>query len=585
MHTATVSLLTALHALSHRIALTSGETAVVEAIGGSLTPDLWKQTLGLLREAQGRDGPLDLDLGYTEFIFSWLGVADESAFVERFGIGVREAFAADASRLYRVARAVDNPRALVLEAVRCQIAVTWCDRVNFLLEGLPETAPAAFEALEAALVHCPPDEAWHARLYEALAKAAAAAGDHYREVNAIARLSVLRGHAGPMDELARIGAARLLSILWCRAHGGYELSVERRLDPQVPADPALWRAVRDAIDTGRLDQIPIPVEVFVAWTSLSALASQVGTGVGEVGEPCGAVGPTDLLGLLSEAAPDLGTIASAVEAVWSGTDAGPVDPVAGRYLAAVVIARRRAIEDDWQPLPGQPGCPCPWLEIYQQGPRPDTTVERVALMELLHPVLVRSASFDLVAAVLVVLDRAALACAQGEWEAQQIALRHVVPLTDQLSPTSAWYGYGRVLWALHVWRCGDVDGALAGLGCVNTAASADALAVIGAKSDAGFAAARWDEQWQSEPSPETGSCASWAHHHAGHVVRARELASEMTCRWPEDGGAWAALAGVLYAQARYRDAKLAVCTALERGYDPDLGRQLLARVARGLCQE
>ena len=584
MHNATVSVLTALHALSHRLAVTSGETAEIDAIEGSLTPELWQQTLGLLREAQGRDGPLDLDLGFSPLIYSWLGVADESAFVERFGIGVREALAADAARLYRVARAVDSPRALVLEAVRCQIAVTWCDRANLLLERLPETAPAAVEALEAALVHCPPDEAWHARLYDALAKAAAVAGDHYREVQAIARLSVLRGDNGPMDELARIGAARLLSILWCRSHGGYELGVERGLDPHVRADPALWRGVRDAIDAGCLDQIPIPVEVFVAWTSLSALVGRVGTAVGEVSEPCGAVGPTDLLGLLAEAAPDLGAIASAVEAVWSGTDAGPVDPVAGRYLAAAVIARRRAIEDDWQPLPGQPGCPCPWLEIYQ-GPRPDTTVERVALMELLHPVLVRSASYDLVAAVLVVLDRAALASARGEWEAQQIALRHAVSLTDQLSPTCAWFGYGRVLWALHVWRCGDADRALAGLRCVNTAASGDAIAVIGSKSDAGFAAARWDEQWQSEPSLETGSCAAWVHHHAGHVVRARELASEMTCRWPEDGGAWAALAGVLYAQARYRDAKLAVCTALKQGYDPAEGRRLLGRVEQALCVE
>ena len=199
-----------------------------------------------------------------------------------------------------------------------------------------------------------------------------------------------------------------------------------------------------------------------------------------------------------------------------------------------------------------------------------------------HPVLVRSASYDLVAAVLVVLDRAALAGARGKWEAQQIALRHVVSLTDQLSPTSAWSGYGRVLWVLHVWRCGDADRALAALRCVDTAASDDATAVIGSKSDAGFAAARWDDQWQSEPSLETGSCAAWVHHHAGHVVRARELASEMTCRLPEDGGAWAALAGVLYAQARYRDAKVAVCTALKRGYDPDEGQQLLNQVQQAL---
>ena len=582
MHAATVSVLTAFHALNHRIALTPEDVSAIDAAGSSLTPELWGQTLGLLREAEGRSGPVAFDLGYTELILSWLGIADEAAFVHEFGIGIGEALAADAAQLVRTARAVDCPQVLVREAVRCQITVTWCARANLLMDRLPETAAAAVEALEVALVHCPPDNTWHARLYEALASVAAVLGDRNREVNARARAAALRGNNGSDGELVRIAAARVLSILWCRSHGAFELGFERGLDPHIPADRAVWRRVRWAIEAGRLDQIPLPTEGFVAWSSRSVRPGQLGASCEVVSDLEVTVEPSDLLGVLEEAAPDLPALASAVRTVWSGEDGGPLDTLSGRHVAAVVIARRQAIEADWRPLPERPRCL--FLEVWN-GPYRDHSVERLALVELLHPVLALAARYDVAAGLVVALDQAASAFARDDAQALQVALGHVLSLSDQVASTSPWYGYGRVVCALYAWRCGDVDRALDALRPIGTQASTEAIEVIRATDDARRVAEDLEERWRSDPCLETGSRAADAHHEAGHLVRARTIACEVASRWPEDGAAWAALAGVLCRQARFRDAQAAARTSMERGLGPDLVRELLARVERGLCEQ
>ena len=84
----------------------------------------------------------------------------------------------------------------------------------------------------------------------------------------------------------------------------------------------------------------------------------------------------------------------------------------------------------------------------------------MTLLELLHPVLARSVTYDLAAGTVVSLDQAASASARADPEAQQIALRHPVSLTDRVPSSSPWYRYGRVWSALYAWRCGDVDRAL-----------------------------------------------------------------------------------------------------------------------------
>ena len=206
--------------------------------------------------------------------------------------------------------------------------------------------------------------------------------------------------------------------------------------------------------------------------------------------------------------------ASVVESVWSGARCRPVDAVLGRHLAAVVLARRQAIEDDWQPVPRHPRCP--WLEI-DQGPYRAVTAERVALAESLAHVLAASATFDIAAGAQVAMDQVAGASARGDWAACEVALRHAVCLTAEVPSTSPWFGYGRVWCAVYAWRCGDAERELEALGRIPTRASADAIEAIRAKADARRVADGLDERWWFESSLDAGSRAAWAHHDAGHV--------------------------------------------------------------------
>lgn len=576
MQNATVTIITALHALAHRIALTEGESVAMEAYGGPLNPALWEQTLSLFAAADAES-----DDDYTRYILVWLAMKDESAFVDRFGIGVREALSADAAQVHRIARAVDCPHIPVREALRCQITVAWCDRANYLLETLsgPENAAPAIQALEAALMHCPADQTWHSRLYEAIARAAAVTGDRHREANAKARLEIFQSEDRP-DAPIRMAAARLLSVLWCRAHGAYQLGPEQELDPHVPANPSLWRLVRTAIDCGGLDQIPMPADSCVVWTCRAALAAQIDAVRGRLCEPRVEGDPEGLRRLLDRARPYLGELAAMVESVWSGTPGSVVDPINGLAVARVAIVRRQTIQDDWEGLEGQ--ARCPWLELHQ-GPQREDTVARVALAELLHPVLARSAAYDVRAGALVALDQAASASAQADAEGFRVALGHAATLTDQLPPTSPWWGYGRVRCAVHLWQCGDPDQAIMALERIATPAAAEAMATVRSYADVRRVAQGLEARWRDEPTLEAGSLAMWTHHEAGHLFWAREIAAEMTSRWPDDGAVWAVLGALLAAQNRYRDAQFVARTALDRGCDPDEGQRLLERVESALC--
>ena len=416
-------------------------------------------------------------------------------------------------------------------------------------------------------------------------RASAVLGDEAREAHARARIEVLRGNHGQVDglsrhDLVRIAVARVLSILWCRAHGAYQLRSELTLDSHLVAGPDLWSSVLAAVEAGRPEHIPIPAQSFVAWSSIAALAVKEGLTMVAMRARQIVVAPSELLGLLIEAAPELPGLIQAVESVWIGSKVGPVDTLSGRYLAAAVIRRHCALRDDWEPVSGKP-C-CPWLEIYQ-GPYRDATEERVSLLELLHPVLARSATYDFAAGALVALDQAASSTAQGDWEAQQTALRHAACLTDLLPSTSRWYGMGRIWCAVYSWRCGDVEGALDALRRLDVPAARQITGWISARSDARRVAEGLEARWYAERSLAAGTRAAWAHHEAGHFVRARDLGAELTARWPADGEAWAVFSGVLCAQSRFRDAKALVRIAIARGYDPELGQRLLERVQNGLC--
>ena len=74
MESATVHVLTALYALAHRLALAPEDAAEVERHAGALSPELWRETKGLLREADHHGAGTSLDVGFTPLILRWLDV-------------------------------------------------------------------------------------------------------------------------------------------------------------------------------------------------------------------------------------------------------------------------------------------------------------------------------------------------------------------------------------------------------------------------------------------------------------------------------------------------------------------------------
>ena len=252
MDEATVHTLTAIFALTHQVAVTAEDVAAVEQAGTPLSPELWREMTALFRGDGGRSGGA-LNLGAPGPIYRWLAVADEAA----FQVAIIEAFARDGSELARLADAIEDVGAPAHDGVRFQITVAWCARAERLLAGGEATPGPAIEATEQAIAHCPPDDGWRRRLYEALAAASREAGDEARAAEARRRAEALEGSLVGPSIGAHAASARLLSILWCRAHDTLLLDAERGLDPDVAAAPELWRSVRAAIDEGRISDVPL----------------------------------------------------------------------------------------------------------------------------------------------------------------------------------------------------------------------------------------------------------------------------------------------------------------------------------------
>ena len=124
MQPATVHLLTAFHALTHRVSLTEDLKAGLERQGAALVPELWRVTVGLLHEAdRGAPGTL------------------AEAIANR-----------------------DGP-----EAVRDLVSHAWAARAVRLMDALPKTAGAVVEALDQALEGCPWPPLRRRALFEAMA--------------------------------------------------------------------------------------------------------------------------------------------------------------------------------------------------------------------------------------------------------------------------------------------------------------------------------------------------------------------------------------------------------------------------------
>ena len=231
-----MEILTALYSLNHGVAVTAAERKALSVAGQSLSPSLWRHTVGLLREADGRSG-LAVDLGFASQALQWLGYPDEQAFTARHGCTVAAALTRDGGRLWRLARILEGAAAPVLDGELCSVTVVWCDRADRLLDDVRANAPAAREAILEALRHCPPAEEWRERLSGAL--------ERVDRILASVRGASLRSGGdeavcppdgwAPLDTVVpHAAAAALLSILWSVSRDTLLLDAERGLDRPHP---------------------------------------------------------------------------------------------------------------------------------------------------------------------------------------------------------------------------------------------------------------------------------------------------------------------------------------------------------------
>ena len=577
--TGAVEVLTALYALHHGLSVTTAERQALSAAGQSLSPSLWRHTVGLLREADGLEG-LELDLGFTLAVLTWLGYPDEAAFRARHGCTVSAALARDGGRLWRLARILEGSGSPVLDGELCALTTVWCDRADRLLDNLKANAPAAREAILEALRHCPPAEDWQERLSGAL--------ERVDRILASVRGASLRSGGdeavcppdgwAPLDTVVpHAAAAALLSILWSVSRDTLLLDAERGLDRHIPRSVEVWGAVQAAVAAGRIDDIPLPCELCSVWgIHSSALPAPVGTGT--------PVPRSVLRGCLAEThrAGELAEIGRLVDDVWGGGEAEIEHSIASQAVVAGVFRRRAAIEDGFDPVSGEPNDM--FLEAFQ-GAQRAATVGRVELIGQMYSVLMSVARLDPLAGAFAHMD---LRC------------RCLCP--------------GRV----------GAGGARAGSGAAAvTAARVSGFFLvaprIGVSGRASVVVGRSGRQpgrslrsW-APPGPVRSSKPSRRRNRSERLrrrgirngsgppvsqLRAGEFGPTAMrdmrfwpFAWPRSSPqtfaaeplAWATLATLLCQHGRYRSAYQPARTALALGYDPERGARLLATIEAGMA--
>ena len=563
---ATAHLLTALYALCHRVGLTAEDVSEIERRGARLTPEVWRETRRLLRNAdQGVDGTR-LELGFKALVLRWLGHRDEGAFASAHGVGIAEAFARYRGRLGAIAQIVEVGGGDGGSELRCAVGDAWATRAAHLIDGLPETAPGAVEALERALAACE-WLVWTWRfLLSAMVAASEACGDEARADSARRSLEEFDRDVAVHDPAAvyRVGAT-MLTTLWCIAHDDGLLAVERGLDPRIERSPVAWARARSALDAGRPGDVPVPVRTFAAWS--------VGVGLDEGG----------LRWCLEEsvrAHPDLPRM---VELLWDRTDPDEeVSREAARCAVDAAFQRRLGIERDYRPLPGER------VNVYfevHQGARRSQALERVALMRRLHVVLSRCGDVDPMTVASVHLDLAVEREAGGEHEASRRHLAAAVECAQGVEDDPARRDYPEVCLATWHWRSGEVGEALRRLERLEGPKAVEALRLIEVKAPE-REALREAEGVRMRAGGVRSACAVIAAHlRAGHDLAAVRHARELCDANPDSSEAWAGLAGLLHDQGRYRDAVQPARAACSVGYDEPAASALLARILRGLGSE
>ena len=567
MQRATVHLLVALYALCHRRALTPADLANVERSGKCLTPELWRQTRALLREADRGASGTRLELGFTPFILRWLSLPDEEAFVRAFGVGIAESLERDRSRLAMLADAIGGGAGPEVESVRALVADGWSRRASKLMEGLPELAEPAIEALDQALEAWPYPDSFRREFLESLRTAGESCGD--RDV--VARADRLREaddeeiEQRGLEDAAPEIAATALTVLWCVAHGEGLLGSEREPDPEVEPSPGDWAKVRAAVRDGRLDDIPLPVGTFGRWSGRHGLDE-------------------DFLHLcLGFVRDELTEMAVAVDVLWGEAEppeSWPSDMA--RYVQRVASDRCYRLQGEYRPLPGERQNLS--FEVFQGARRPEA-LERHGLVARVHRVLQRSADIDPLAMAMVHVDQASDWGARGEFEKLREHLDEAAEWSRRLDDGHPAQGAGEMHVAEFLWQSGEVAEARAILRRTERPLADGILERIASKEREREDLRRAERACRRREDLESRCELALAHLAAGHNVRAERMARELAASEPDEPRVWLTLATLFFRDGRYRDAVGPARTAAEKGGDESAALVLLAQALSRLGPE
>ena len=548
---ATVHLLVAFHALAHRLSLTEDLTGALERQGASLTPGLWRTTVGLLHEADRGAPGTRVDIGFAALVHCWLGVDDERGFVEGYGVSATDALKRDRGVLGPLAEAIANGGGP--EDVRDLVSHAWAARAVRLMDELPKSADAVVEALDRAIEGCPWPAMRRRALFEAMAVASEALGDWGRAQ--AARDFVHR--LDQEDAFAYIAAQALL-ILWCVTHDELLLSSERGLDTGIEPSPAGWARVRVAVEAGRHEEVPAPVGTFAAWSRGDGLEEYV------------------IRIALQAHAPLLADMARAVEMLLEGGE----EPVslsfdALRLVAAALMRRRDRVAGGFEPLPGERRNL--FCEAHQGARRPET-MERVAVLRGLHEVLERCEKADPMPPARVHGDRAAECTARGEHEEAWPLLVKASELADDIPHDPDRQGGVKAWLAEYRWRAGEAGEAGRMLKALRGRRAAELARRIAAREPERAAVGQAERAVRRRGDLESRCDLAHAHMAAGHAIAGERMACELCRAHPDEPLAWTTLVRVLGVAGRYRDAVQPAREALAKGCDAAAGGVLLARI-------
>ena len=365
MELATAHLLTALYSLSTGLGLTAEDRKELEARGMPLSPALWDETRTTLELADRGGAGTQLDLGFTPAIFSWLGIADEREFIERYGAGgVDEVLARDCGMLSQAAAALEGDRSRPLPL---ELSHAWSARAARLMDGLPGTGQAVLVSLELALDGFRRDPEWLRPLFEAILRVADLVGDDHRSQGARKMLERLDEPGSDAPESLPLGVvAQVLTVLYCCSVDGLLLDEERLLAPGNELSSETWESIVGAAREGRVDDIPVPVRLLRAWGAPEDVHDAA------------------VRDCLSRAASVLPEVVAEVGRLWGGTEAPGVSQGVARSVASIAFLRHHQLREGLPPMTGEPDNPS--HDVHQGARR----AARTAGVSLLARVLSRT---------------------------------------------------------------------------------------------------------------------------------------------------------------------------------------------------